>query len=366
MIKSYQKKTLNPDTGRYAKKTFYEVHKMIDGKRYHKRGFLSKSEAIAYELYIENSSTTEVNNFLTLDELFHLWIESLKHNGTKKGTIKRYTSVYEMQIKEDFKGIAIEDITIQIIRNWQDDLLKRKSRKGSLFKNKSLDNFQTILIALLNFGYKNGYIDKTVIINRKLRKNEIKEEMDFYTPNEFNLFISAIDDNVLYNAFFNVLYFCGLRKGEAMALKWNDINYETRSLRINKSWDTRSHEITTPKTNNSYRTILIPNRAWDSLMNLKNFYQAKQTDDYFIFGYYKPISVNTVANVNIRYAAKAGLKKIRVHDFRHSHVSLLINQGFSPFEIAKRLGHTPEMVNNTYGHWFRESEERMIDFLNSV
>ena len=244
--------------------------------------------------------------------------------------------------------------------------MKLKLPNNEPYKNKTLSKIQSILKAILYFGLKNGYTDKIIPFKFVQNKSARNSEMDFYTPEEFNKFISFVDHTV-YNAFFTILYFCGLRKGEALALLWGDVNFSKSEVTINKSYDTVNHIVTPPKTKNSYRTIVLPERAVNALISLKQYYSVRDSDkDKYVFGYFKPIAVNSIDLANRKYSELAGLKRIRIHDFRHSHVSALINQGFSPFDIAKRLGHTPEMVNNIYGHWFKETQSKMVDYLNTI
>ena len=99
------------------------------------------------------------------------------------------------------------------------------------------------------------------------------------------------------------------------------------------------------------------------------------TKDKFVFGYYKPISPQTVQRrfddaYNKAKEKDDGLPKIRIHDFRHSHASFLINNmagaGFSDFDIAKRLGDTVETLHNTYAHLFDTKDKCIVDMMNKL
>ena len=211
------------------------------------------------------------------------------------------------------------------------------------------------------------------------RNREQKKEMQFWTEDEFKSFIKSVDDKRFY-AVFSFLYLTGCRKGEALALQWKDLNFENNSVNINttisKSTDkTRKindgikldsqYRITTPKTENSYRTILLPRNLVELLKNLKG--TALDTD--FVFGNENKIMpFNTLQNVFKRYIKRSGVKDIRIHDLRHSHVSLLINKGSNQiatlYIIAARLGDTVEMILKTYGHLFPNNQTEIISKLN--
>lgn len=366
MIYEYSKYVTNKKTGRKNKIKAWYVHSSVNGKQYTKKGFATKEDALAYELMIKSTITISSCDDHTINEIFNLYINHLKDTQTKLRTIRSAERIYNARIKEYFGDLPYKELTVQKIRVWQNKLLKLKRKDGSCYRNKTLEGYQNQLITILNFGYSNGYISKPFPFKKVFIKNEKKKEMDFYTIEDFNKFISVVD-KIKYKAFFNVLYFCGLRKGEAMALTWKDIDFNKKTMNINKSWDTENHVITSPKTANSFRTLLIPKRCLDSLKDLFDMYRINDTTlDKNVFGYFKPISVNSIDIANRSYALKAGIKHIRIHDFRHSHVSLLINQGFSAFDVAKRLGHTVEMVLNVYSHWFIDSQEKMLDFLNTL
>lgn len=364
MIKRYQKLKLNPLTGRKTKSDYFEVLKMVSGKRIHKRGFETKTDAMKFEITLEQGVEAYKKSTSTIGDIYNMYINESKLHGSKLIALQSIEAIWDKRLKDYFNDIKVEELTNQKINIWKNNLLTLKKKNGDKYRNETLRNYQSALSTILNYGYKNEYISKPFSIKYVKHKSEEKSYIDFYTPEEFNLFIKNAD-NIIYKTFFLVLYFCGLRKGEAMALKWGDIDFKNSQLQVNKTWDHRNHILTTPKTANSYRVVLFPERVKAALEDLKSYYE-NPSSDCFVFGCYKPIARNTIDFVNLKYSRLANLKKIRIHDFRHSHVSLLINNNFSPFDIAKRLGHTPEMVNNRYGHWFKESQNKILNFLNTI
>jgi len=104
---------------------------------------------------------------------------------------------------------------------------------------------------------------------------------------------------------------------------------------------------------------------------LQDYYESQRNivefnNSCIIFGFSKHLDDNTVRRAKNKYCAAASVKQIRIHDFRHSHVSLLINMGLSPFEISKRLGHSMEMVQQVYAHMFPEVQKNIINILNKL
>jgi len=207
--------------------------------------------------------------------------------------------------------------------------------------------------------------------------------MKFYTPEEFKKYIdiakkSALEkeqsENNLYEwnyyVFFNIAFYTGLRKGEIHALRWSDIdnNYLSVKRSINQKLHNRDVE-TLPKNRSSIRTIQIPLPLIKILDEHKERQKKLQNfnEEHRVLGDEKCIRDTSIQNRNILYSSLAGVKRIRVHDFRHSHASLLANMGINIQEIAKRLGHSKiEITWNTYSHLYPREEEKAIAVLNEV
>ena len=260
------------------------------------------------------------------------------------------------------------------------DILKFQAHLNSLNLSTS---YKSSIRSVLNhfFSYlKIHNIQNPVKLVKGFKKNrEQKREIQFWTEQEFKIFIKSVDDKRFY-AVFSFLYLTGCRKGEALALQWKDVDIENKNVKIkttiSKATDkTRTvndgikldsqYRITTPKTENSYRTILLPLNLVGILKNLKE--NASETD--FVFGNENKImSFNTLQNAFKRYIKRSGVKDIRIHDLRHSHVSLLINKGSNQlatlYIIAARLGDTVDMILKTYGHLFPNNQTEIICKLN--
>lgn len=187
-----------------------------------------------------------------------------------------------------------------------------------------------------------------------------------------NIFLFySISIQLNFRAFFELLYFCGLRQGEAQALTWNDINLQTGYITINKTVTTKikgeRYIILPPKTKSSNRVIVTKNR--DLLEHLKLLLQEKRkiidfNISMFIFGDVYPLATTTIQNRKNSNCKIAKVKQIRIHDFRHSCASLLINQGASITLISKYLGHSDKATTlNTYSHMFHNELEAIASSL---
>lgn len=173
-----------------------------------------------------------------------------------------------------------------------------------------------------------------------------------------------------YYVFFNIAFYTGMRKGKIHALQWTDI--KDGYINITKSLAQKlqgADRITPPKNKSSIRTIQIPKPLQDVL---DEHYKRCRTidgfnDSYLICGGAKALRDTSIQNELKRYADQAGVKIIRVHDFRHSHASLLANEGINIQEVARRLGHAKiSMTWETYSHLYPREEERAIQILNKI
>lgn len=200
--------------------------------------------------------------------------------------------------------------------------------------------------------------------------NGMVKEMKFYTPDEFKKFISYEDD-LEYITLFKTLYFCGLRLGEISALTWNDIDFEKNTININKAvtYIEGEYITTRPKTQTSIRTLPMPNSLVENYKELlkesKEYYGFKS--NWYVFGKHKPINADKLRHRKNELADKAGVKRIRIHDFRHSCASLLINNGANVMVVAKYLGHSKiDVTLNTYSHLFNSKMEDIVNLVDKV
>ena len=201
----------------------------------------------------------------------------------------------------------------------------------------------------------------------------IKQEKEIFTFQEYKKFSKATKKDILYNTLFDFLYFTGVRKGELLALNWNDLDENTISISktITKEFFNGKRLITTPKTNGSIRSIVIDKKLIEKLNKLKKYYIHNNkdfTNDYFIFGGSKPIPTTTLERKKNYYCDKAKVKRIRIHDFRHSHATLLYKNKCDIKTIQKRLGHSnTETTLNTYINYNNEKRvRRTLNFIRLI
>ena len=318
-----------------------------------------KIEAESMERMAKKSSE------MSLKELYIMYLEKQK-SYLKENSIIKKDNIFRNHIKDFFYSKKIQDITVRDIEDYK-----------LYLSNKDISNNykRQVLIALktfFNYLVKYDYIDHN-IFNKVDNFKKEKVVMKFWTINEFNLFIEKVDDIILFT-FFNVLFYTGMRKGEALALKWTDIDFLNKRIYIDKSCSYitgKGYVTSKPKTNNSIRYIFIHDYLIDVLKDLYEYKLKTEPnfkDSDYVFGINNELlSKSTITRYFRTYTNQAGVKQIRIHDLRHSHVALLIHLKQDPLVIKKRLGHSDIAITlNVYGHLYDEKDREVIDILDEV
>lgn len=211
------------------------------------------------------------------------------------------------------------------------------------------------LTSIFDFLVKYYNVDKNYArLEGNFKNNELNKNGNIWTIEEFNQFINSIDD-LYYKILFKLLFFTGMRKGELLALKWEDIDFNNKTISINKTI-TREHEIQTPKTHTSNRIISISDNLINELSKLKH-------DHEFIFD----ISFTQLKRKKDYYCNLSGVKQIKIHEFRHSHACLLFTNKIELEDISYRLVHSSiSMTMTTYLKYIPKNEKRVLETFNSI
>jgi len=315
---------------------------------------------------------------MTVQQLFDEYV-SVKKYEVRETTLDKKQGIFRLYIGPMMANARIDKLTISMLQKWKISI----EEKGLSLKTKQLayGNFR----AVLNYAVKMEYIQKNLLttVGNFRDALESKKEMEIYTALNFVAFIKtarkiASEIEITrkdlsewdFYVFFNIAFYTGLRKGEIHALKWSDLDgsllHVKRSITQQLRGDDRE---TPPKNKSSVRTLQMPLPLIKILKEHKERQKqlAHFSDDYRICGGERPLRNSTLKRRNIHYATLSGQKVIRIHDFRHSHVSLLANEGINIQEIARRLGHSKiEETWNTYAHLYPREEEKAVDILNKL
>lgn len=338
---------------------FYYKNAFGENKKTTKRGFSSKKEAEEWYMNFKLSQNGNLN--MTLEAFVQIYISDLK-NKIRENTWISKMQIIETKILPYFKNKRMCDIEPKDIIKWQNELEALTNKQGKHYAPTYLRTINSQLSAIFNHAcryYKlhENPVSKVPAIGKKKAK-----EMDFWTKEEYLKFADAMMDKPLSYYAFELLYWCGIRLGEMLALTPGDFNFDNNTVSISKSYQ-RIHGkdvITEPKTEQSIRMVKMPDFLSSEMQDcIKSIYGIKENMRIF------NITKSYLHHEMERGCKQTGIKKIRIHDLRHSHISLLINLGFSASAIGKRVGHTSTEITDTYIHLFPSVQTDMADKLNS-
>lgn len=336
--------------------SFYYTDWLGKRKKKKKEGFLTKRDALNYE-----------RNFLEIVSKqctihFKLLVNTYLDDCKKRTKFSTYTTKYTVikkHILPFFTDKPINEIKAENIRQWQLWLFQEQQNKS----NQYLHYINTQLSCIFNFARKYYGLDINPVKQCNIIGNTKSKEKNFWTLNNFNDFIQKIDKHDPLYIIYNILFWTGIRRGELLALRPMDFDFKQKQLIIRRNlvYIKNKPQINTPKTQTSWRRISVPN----FLLDIINCYikTAKIDNTQLLFNHL-PRHIRKGIAI---YSVKANLSPIKIHDFRHSHASLLIEKGYSPMIIAERLGH--KNINTTlkiYAHIYPNKQQKLACDLDDL
>ena len=337
------------------RKTWYVSfrYKTTEGesKRAFKRGFASKKDAILWEQ--EYRLKEEKKSQMSFQSLYELYMEDIRVR-CRQSSFKSKEYLFRDKILPFFSSRIVNDITAGDVRLWQNTMMKRGYSPTYL---KTINNQ---LCAIFNYGVRFCGLSENPCHKAGSMGKKNAGEMMFWTKEEFSRFIQSASDPTERVAF-RILYWTGIRIGEFLALTPADFDFEKQTLTIDKSYQRIAKEdyITAPKTEKGMRVITIQKSLCLEVANyLSTQPQLSQTDRIFPFTRFR---FERALN---RLCKASGVKRIRLHDIRHSHASLLVELGYQPKLIADRLGHEKiQTTLDTYSHLYPNKQREVAERL---
>ena len=324
--------------------TWYVMTRYVDWQGNHKqkckRGFKTKREALEWERVFHLQQSTD------MDMSFESFVDIYKNDirsRIKETTWLTKVNIIDKKILPYFGKRKISEIQTKEVIAWQNDLLRQKDKTGKPYSECYLKTIHNQLSAIFNHAVRFYALRTNSAAKAGNMGNEKRKEMLFWTKEEYLRFADVMMDKPVSYYAFEMLYWSGMRLGELLALIPSDFDFQNSTVTINKSYQRLHGEdvITTPKTKRSNRTIKMSE------------FLAEEMQEYIKMQYEIE-----------RGCKETGLQKIRIHDLRHSHVSLLIELGFSAVVIADRLGHESIEITYRYAHLFPSKQNEMANKLN--
>lgn len=357
-------KTQNRHKTKDGRQWYFTYNYKVNGeyKKYRSKSYPTKAEAQKAEAnFIISENVTDYSQNKTIKELA---TEYYNYQSSRvKPTTLRAINCKLTYIVDKLGNKQLKSLKIKELEKFKNDMPSRWSvahKNGFLKYLKALNNFSNKV-----YDYKNNQFDKL----DNFKDNGIKKEMLYFTLEEFYKFIDKVEP-LNYKAFFTTLFYCGLRQGEALALTWEDLgNFINVSKSLTSKVKGEPFTIMTPKNTSSIRRVPIPTPVrkildeWYEVISKTYGFQKS----WFVFKDFNPLKETSVANIKNKACKDAGVKQIRIHDFRHSCASLLINNGAKINLVAEYLGHSDiKMTLNTYSHLYDSELNKVVEKLNNL
>ena len=323
-----------------------------------KRGFKTKREGQAWER--EFLKKAHINLDMTFESFVEIYTSDIKER-VKKNTWLTKENIINSKLLPHFKDKKMNEIRAADVIAWHNYMMQSKNDKGEKFSPTYLKTIHNQLSAIFNHAVRFYELPSNPAQKAGNMGKEKTKEMLFWTKEEYLKFADSMMGKPISFYAFELLYWCGLRMGELLALTAGDFDFEKSTVRINKSYQRIEKEdiITEPKTPKSNRIISMPDFLCEEIEEyVKSIYGLEPTDRLF------QITKSYLYHEMDRGSKEQNIKRIRVHDIRHSHVSLLIDMGFSAVAIAGRVGHESIDITYRYAHLFPTKQAEIANKLN--
>lgn len=327
-------------------------------KQSQKRGFPTKREALTWEQEQKNRANADLD--MTFESFVALYTADMK-GRIKENTWGTKEHIIRTKLVPYFGKRKMCDIHSKEVIAWQNEMLNYRDEKGKPYSPVYLKTLHNQLSAIFNHAVRHYNLKVNPAAQAGNMGKAKSREMLFWTKAEYLKFAEAMMDKPLSYYAFEMLYWCGVREGELLALTPADFDFEKQTVTISKSYQRIKGQdvITDPKTPKSNRVIQMPAFLCDEMQDyIKSLYAVEPTDRIFT------VTKSYLHREMDRGAKAAGVKRIRIHDLRHSHISLLIDMGFTALAIADRVGHESIDITYRYAHLFPTRQTEMADKLN--
>lgn len=338
--------------------TYYVSCYISKNKKKTKRGFKTKKAAVEWENEFILSECKDLDmNFASFVEVYR---NDMLHK-IRENTWQTKNAIIDSAILPYFGKMSLSSITSNDIMKWQNEMLGYCNEKGKPYSPAYLKTINCQLSAIFNHAVKYYDLKCNPVIKAGSMGKKNSREMEFWTKEEYQKFIEEVMDKPISFYAFEMLYWCGLRLGELLALTPKDFDFKNNTVRINKSYQRIKQKdvITDPKTPKSIRTIVMPGFLVEEMQEYINSVYGIEDDDRLF-----QITKNYLHREMDRGSKAAGVKRIRIHDLRHSHVSMLVNQGFSAVDVANRVGHESIDITFRYAHMFPTTQKEIANRLD--
>ncbi len=377
-----------------------EKNQTKDGRKWYfktyKKDFNGKSKEYKSKKYATKQEAKEAEALFLLKRdnplkkpfilVANDYLENLRKNK-KASTYDTRVRDYNNHVKPYLETFMIDEITINVLNNWKEEI--EKKGYSLEYCNKLYVTLSGILdFAIANYGIPENLLKRAGRFQRK--QDEVvadSEKLRYITLEQFNKFIDCVEGD-MWKMFFYFAYYTGCRKGEIVALKWTDIDFTEKVIHINKTLYSKikgmtKEDVVVNNTKNSLnRNIKMSSLLYDKLLEYKKLISQYHdfSEDWYVFGntmYLPNVSIDRAKDTAF---ALSGIPRITMHEFRHSHVSLLINEYVKASRgkntkidttrfflmMSERMGHSIPVMQKVYLHLFPTIQDEIVDLLDNL
>ena len=324
-----------------------------------KRGFTSKRDALTWEREFLQKSAGSLD--MTFNSFYEVYRNDLQ-NRVRQNTWVTKSSIIEKKILPYFGDKRVCDVKPVDVLRWQNIIMETTDENGMPYSPVYLKTIHNQLSAMFNHAVRFYGLPENPAAKAGNMGKEKCGEVLVWTKDEYLQFIETLKGKPASYCAFETLYWCGLRLGEMLALTPADFDFERKIIHVTKSFQRIKGEdiITPPKTEKGIRRVLMPDFYADKMKDYLETLQLSENDRIF------PFTKSYLHHEIRRGCASSGVKRIRIHGIRHSHISLLIDMGFSAVAIADRVGHESIDITYRYAHVFPSTQMEVVSKLNNI
>lgn len=323
-----------------------------------KRGFKTKREALEWERIFLQQQTSDLE--MTFEDFIPLYIADMK-NRFKESTWITKENILRTKLLPYFGKRKMCEIRSKDVIAWQNEMMNHRTETRKSYSPVYLKTLHNQLSAVFNHAVRHYGLKVNPAAQAGNMGKAKGAEMQFWTKAEYLKFIEAMMDKPRSYYAFEMLYWCGIREGELLALTPADFDFERQTVSITKSYQRMKKRdvITDPKTPKSNRVVQMPSFLCEEMQDyIKLLYEVQPNDRIF------QITKSYLFREMQRGCKETGVKRIKVHGLWHSHISLLIDMGFSALAIADRVGHESIDITYHYAHLFPTRQTEMANQLD--
>ena len=343
-------------TARYVSKRKRRIEKHFD-KVAEAKKWLAESK------YEDEHSNIGASSQMTVDAWYRFWISEIKEKTTRPHTVRSYRDRYTHNIRDVIGNMIISEVKpmhCQKVLN----LMENK------YKGSTMEQCRITMVSMFSCAQENEIISKSPVIRSVKCPKKIEKKVRFLTLDEQAKFLKVAEDTDKYYQFALILQ-TGLRTGEVIGLKWEDVDFQKRTITIKRTMEFRYKDqefsIGEPKSKSGYRTIPMTQIAYDILKakekerrSIKVF-DLRYKDFVFINSNGMPTKNSAYDAALYKLANKAGIPKLSMHSLRHTFATRAIEAGMKPKTLQEILGHSNiNTTMNLYVHITEDEKKKEI------